>query len=47
MANAVTNKPEAAVIYPWAGRSNGNTLWKAEPVNLEKFSEDLWVGVKG
>lgn len=47
-ANLVTGaKPEAVVIYPWPGRSVGNTTWKAEPVNLEKFSDELWVGVKG
>ena len=23
------------------------SLWRTEPVNVEKFSDDLWVGVKG
>ena len=40
-------KPEAVVIYPWPGWSVGNTMWKTELVNLEKFSDELWVGVKG
>ena len=39
--------PEAEVIYPWPGQSCGNTQWKTEPVNLEKFSDELRVGVKG
>jgi hypothetical protein len=34
------------VIYPWSGRSEGNTLWRAEPVLVEDSSEELWVGVK-
>jgi hypothetical protein len=24
----------------------GNTKWRTEPVNLEKFSDELWVGAK-
>ena len=25
----------------------GNTNWRTEPVNVEKFWDDLWIGVKG
>ena len=24
-----------------------NIIWRTEPVNVEKFLDDLWVGVKG
>jgi hypothetical protein len=34
------------VIYPWSGRSEGNTLWRAEPLYVEECSDELWVGVK-
>jgi len=34
------------VIYPWAGWSDRNRLRRAELVNVEKLSDDLWVGVK-
>jgi len=40
-------EPEAVVIYLWTGWSRVKPLWRSEPVNLEKFSDDLWVGVKG
>jgi hypothetical protein len=39
--------PEAVVIYPWPGRSVGNTTWRTELVKLENFSDELRVGVKG
>ena len=35
------------VIKKKTGRSASNMSWKAEPVNLEKFSDELRVGVKG
>ena len=25
----------------------GNAIWRAEPVSVEKLSDELWVGVKG
>jgi hypothetical protein len=25
----------------------GNTTWRTEPINVEKFWDDLWIGVKG
>ena len=35
------------VIYPRSGRGGGNTPWRTEPVNVEKFSDEPGVGVKG
>ena len=35
------------VIYPWAGGRTGDSVWRSEPVSVEKLSDDLWVGVKG
>ncbi len=35
------------VIYAWAGWRTGNTVWRSEPVSVEKLSDDLCVGVKG
>ena len=40
------SRPEAAVIYPWPGRRPGNAGWRAEPVKVENFSEERWVGAK-
>ena len=34
------------MIYPWAGWSRGNTLWRAEPVGVENSWDDLWIGAK-
>ncbi len=25
----------------------GNTTWRSEPVWVENYSDDLWIGVKG
>ena len=25
----------------------GKTTWRTEPLNVEKFWDDLWIGVKG
>ena len=25
----------------------GKTMWRSEPVNVEKFLDELWIGVKG
>ena len=40
------SRPEAEVIYPWPGRRPGNAGWRAEPVKVENFSEERWVGAK-
>ena len=40
------SRPEAEVIYPWPGRRPGNAGWRAEPLKVENFSEERWVGAK-
>ena len=34
------------VIYPWPGRSAGKAAWRAEPVSVEKGSDELRIAVK-
>ena len=38
--------PEAEVIYPWPGGRPGNAGWRPEPLKVENFSEERWVGAK-
>ena len=42
-----SSRPECQVIYPWPARKLGKTSWRCEPVNVEKFWDELRVGVKG
>ena len=34
------------VIYPWPGGTSGNTEWMAEPIDVEKSRDELWIGAK-
>jgi len=40
------NRPEAEVIYSWAGRTQGKTWRRTELVDVEKSWDDLRVGAK-
>ena len=34
------------VTYPWPGWSTGKTVWRTEPVSVEKGLDELWIAVK-
>ena len=40
-------RPETEVIYPCPGGNWDNTQWTSELMNLEKFLDEVWIGVKG
>jgi len=35
------------VIYPWPEWRWGNSYWRLEPTYVEKWGDELWIGVKG
>ena len=45
-ASSRAGQTRSWVIYPWPGRTPGNTGRRAAPVTVEKVSDELWMGAK-
>jgi hypothetical protein len=45
-ATSPSGQTRSWVIYPWPGRTPGNTGRRAAPVYVEKCLDELWMGAK-